>query len=232
MGRVSDGRMPSSTPRLPALSAPQQQFNVSPRGRRSSNASCTQDGSHRRPSPTGRAKKKSVQFEGESLEVEGSFKQSGGPAFVSIEEESVRTLANDKEIFALAKVFHARLGTLPMETRQVGRFVSWLDLFNHMDLDGSGGVDYLEFEWMVRRELGVRPSSLPDPSLRMCWNALNTSGSGAISFGEFGHFMRYCAKGARSHVPSSSYSMAPPRPFLPCAASLRSSSMLSADLHR
>jgi hypothetical protein len=104
--------------------------------------------------------------------------------------------ASEAEIRALAKVFHARLGTLPIDDRNsAGKFLSWLDLFNHMDLDGSGGVDFAEFEWMIRKELGVHVSSLPNETLRALWNALDLDRSGAISFGEFGHFMRYCAKG-------------------------------------
>lgn len=112
--------------------------------------------------------------------------------------------ASEAEIRALAKVFHARLGTLPIDDRNsAGKFLSWLDLFNHMDLDGSGGVDFAEFEWMIRKELGVHVSSLPNETLRALWNALDLDRSGAISFGEFGHFMRYCAKEDEGSSPSA-----------------------------
>ena len=77
----------------------------------------------------------------------------------------------------------------------MGVFHTWLDMYNHMDMDGSGRVDAREFEWTVRRELGVRASSLPDGTLGALWNSLDLDGSGFLTFGEFGHFLRYCSRG-------------------------------------
>ena len=123
-----------------------------------------------------------------------------GPPATAPPASPPRRQANEQEIKALAKVFHARLGTKPIDARQVGAFVTWLDLYNHMDMDGSGHVDFREFEWMVRKELGVRASSLPDATLGALWNALDLNGKGTLTFGDFGHFMRYCSRGEEEEL--------------------------------
>ena len=50
------------------------------------------------------------------------------------------------------------------------------------------------FTHMIRSELDVLKSSLPDESLRSLWNALDADASGTLSYGEFAHFMRYLSK--------------------------------------
>ena len=67
---------------------------------------------------------------------------------------------------------------------------SWFKLFKHMDDDGSGKVAYVEFEGLVRHELQLTPKELPEAALKAVWVALDSDGSGHISVGEFGAFMR------------------------------------------
>jgi len=67
---------------------------------------------------------------------------------------------------------------------------SWYKLFNHMDDDGSGLIDFHELEDMIRNELKVPNSLLNDEGLRCIWLALDNDSSGQISSGEFGHFMQ------------------------------------------
>ena len=43
---------------------------------------------------------------------------------------------------------------------------------------------------MVRKELKVAPSELSDGELRSVWVSLDDDGSGHVSAGEFGKFMR------------------------------------------
>ena len=71
-----------------------------------------------------------------------------------------------------------------------GNHSSWFKLFKHMDDDGSGKVAYVEFEGLVRQELLLTPKELPEPALKAVWVALDNDGSGHISVGEFGAFMR------------------------------------------
>ena len=87
---------------------------------------------------------------------------------------------------------------LTIRMRQMGsesaggerRHDSWFKLFRHMDDDGSGKVAYVEFEGLVRHELQLTPKELPEAALKAVWLALDRDGSGHISVGEFGAFMR------------------------------------------
>jgi len=103
-------------------------------------------------------------------------------------------LACDAEIVALAKIFKGFQEKMPAKIRSSNQENTYLDLYHHMDLDQSGVVDFDEFTWMIRSELHVVASSLPDASLRALWNSLDLDGSGTICFGEFGHFMRYLSR--------------------------------------
>ena len=72
----------------------------------------------------------------------------------------------------------------------VSRHESWFRLFKRMDDDGSGRVSYAELEELVRHELQLPPSQLPEHSLKAVWVALDEDGSGYITVREFGQFMR------------------------------------------
>jgi hypothetical protein len=181
--------MPTSDAMSVALPEVNSRFNVSPRSRRGPPSTSPNDSTGRRLSFS--------QRNGESSSRRPSLIPETDDLQMLASEPEIK-MASEAEIRALAKVFHARLGTRPLDDKQkAGSFLSWLDLFNHMDADGSGGVDAAEFQWMIRKELGVHASSLPDETLRGLWNALDLDQSGSISFGEFGHFMRYCAKGVQ-----------------------------------
>lgn len=67
---------------------------------------------------------------------------------------------------------------------------SWFKLFNHMDDDCSGKINYHEWEDMLRNELKMAASQFPDELLEAIWRALDEDSSGLITCGEFGHFMR------------------------------------------
>ena len=68
--------------------------------------------------------------------------------------------------------------------------VAWFKLFRHMDDDGSGQISYAEFSGMIREELLITPSDIPERRLKAAWLALDTDCSGLINSGEFGAFMR------------------------------------------
>eukprot|EP00964_Phaeocystis_antarctica_P091859 scaffold58971_cov45-Phaeocystis_antarctica.AAC.2 len=59
-----------------------------------------------------------------------------------------------------------------------------------MDDDGSGRITYYELVDMVRNELRIHSDELQDSSLKSVWAALDDDGSGFITAGEFGSFMR------------------------------------------
>ena len=66
----------------------------------------------------------------------------------------------------------------------------WFRLFKRMDDDGSGKITYGELEGLVRRDLEVSTTELPDRRLKAVWRALDADGSGYLTAGEFGHFMK------------------------------------------
>jgi Ca2+-binding EF-hand superfamily protein len=67
---------------------------------------------------------------------------------------------------------------------------SWYALFKHIDADGSGSIDFVELTRMVRDGLALPGSSVSERQLKGLWVALDKDGSGLISAGEFGQFMR------------------------------------------
>lgn len=66
----------------------------------------------------------------------------------------------------------------------------WFKLFAHMDDDRSGRLTFKEFIGMVREELKLPNSLVPDSKLQQIWRALDEDVSGWINTGEFGRFMR------------------------------------------
>ena len=67
---------------------------------------------------------------------------------------------------------------------------AWFALFKHMDQDGSCRISYPELRATVRDTLKCDKKELPEVKLQGLWKALDDDGSGFISAGEFGRFMR------------------------------------------
>ena len=93
------------------------------------------------------------------------------------------------DVFRLSAMMNAahRRQVPPWET------VCWFRLFKKVDSDGSGLISYDEFLEMVRKDLKLSAHALPSDYLHMVWLALDTDGSGYLSSGEFGAFMRLAA---------------------------------------
>jgi Ca2+-binding EF-hand superfamily protein len=96
------------------------------------------------------------------------------------------TKATDAEIKTVAEMLNQRMAEIIMEP--AGR--SWYKLFVHMDDDSSGKIDYHELEDMIRNELRLSDAALPAERFKSIWRALDADGSGRITCGEFGSFMR------------------------------------------
>lgn len=67
---------------------------------------------------------------------------------------------------------------------------SWYKMFNHMDGDSSGTINFYELQAMIRQELKMTVGQLSDEQLKAVWLALDEDNSGLITVGEFGRFMR------------------------------------------
>ena len=111
--------------------------------------------------------------------------------------------ASEEDVHALSAHFNARLSELgrPVPPMQIGEggdalpalsggSSSWYLLFKRMDTDASGQIDFREMQRMVRHELKLPPSKISDMQLKAAWMALDRDGSGLVSVGEFGAFMR------------------------------------------
>ena len=107
------------------------------------------------------------------------------PVLVDVPRASAEAV---REVAALLTVRMRQMGSESAGGER--RHDSWFKLFKHMDDDGSGKVAYVEFEGLVRHELQLTPKELPEAALKAVWVALDSDGSGHISVGEFGAFMR------------------------------------------
>ena len=66
----------------------------------------------------------------------------------------------------------------------------WYQLFRFMDDDKTGNVTYPEFAEMIRAHLQLSREEYSDASLKSVWAGLDSDGSGYVTAGEFGRFMR------------------------------------------
>ena len=99
--------------------------------------------------------------------------------------------AAEEQVVWLASVLHAKMHQLfSVVNNGVPTKVSWFRLFKHMDDDESGLISYAELADMARSELYLSTHQLPEKTLRAVWLALDKDGSGRLTAGEFGAFMR------------------------------------------
>ena len=94
--------------------------------------------------------------------------------------------ASDELVDSVVALLNGRLRQLYVDPQKR----SWFKLFRQVDVDGSGLISFDEFKRMVRSELRVSALELPESPLRAVWLALDTDGSGHVTAGEFGKFMR------------------------------------------
>jgi len=67
---------------------------------------------------------------------------------------------------------------------------NWFNLFKLVDSNNTGQICFYEMHKMVRDLLKFSRAEMPDESLKAIWRAIDDDGSGQISAGEFGGFMR------------------------------------------
>ena len=94
--------------------------------------------------------------------------------------------ASDETVTKVAVLLNVRLRQLYVDPSKR----SWFKLFREVDTDGSGLISFDEFTTMVRKQLQLSARELPAASLRSVWLALDDDGSGHVTAGEFGKFMR------------------------------------------
>ena len=66
----------------------------------------------------------------------------------------------------------------------------WFKMFTKIDDDGSGRIQFPEFEEMIRKMLELPKDAISDEQVAAVWLALDDDGSGVITAKEFGPFMK------------------------------------------
>ena len=66
----------------------------------------------------------------------------------------------------------------------------WFKMFQKIDEDSSGRIQFPEVEEMVRKLLALPKAAVSDEQLAAVWLALDDDGSGFITAKEFGPFMK------------------------------------------
>merc|ERR1719237_1167501 len=90
-------------------------------------------------------------------------------------------VATEEEVLRVATMLNERMKEIFLDPQAR----SWYKLFNHMDDDCSGKIDYHELSDMIRNELRVPTSRLSEDVLQSIWRALDEDDSGLITHGEF-----------------------------------------------
>ena len=92
--------------------------------------------------------------------------------------------ASPAAVLDLSKMINAEMGTQPKHLRD------WFRMFQKMDEDGSGRIQFPEVEDMVRQILRLPKAAVSEADLAAVWLALDDDKSGFITAKEFGPFMK------------------------------------------
>ena len=112
------------------------------------------------------------------------------------------TAASESDVRRLSEHFNARLAELremAADETAGGAAVNrtnasdsgqWYHLFKCVDLNSNGYISYNEWRDLVRHELMLPASNVPDAVLRAVWKALDPTGTGLLQCGDFISFMK------------------------------------------
>ena len=104
-------------------------------------------------------------------------------------------LPNSERLDKLSRLFNERLEearTKALGNQATQTNVSWFQLFNQIDKDGSGFITYDEMKEIARRrdKLRLLRSEVSDDQLQALWCALDVDNSNHLTKDEFGAFLR------------------------------------------
>ena len=92
--------------------------------------------------------------------------------------------ATEEEVKKLSTLFNKQLEAYHPDAR------NFFVLFKAIDIDGSRRISFNEFARLIRDELKLRRSELPEERLLALWKVLDENASGFIDAGELGRFMK------------------------------------------
>ena len=106
---------------------------------------------------------------------------------------ALRPEASPGEVRTLAELMNQQMAILFSPNER-----TFFRLFKFMDTDGSGMIEFDEFEHMIRKVLCLSTDALPQDRLLGLWHTIDADKSGRICQGEWGRFMRFgCAEACK-----------------------------------
>lgn len=107
-------------------------------------------------------------------------------------ESAGELLPGDAELDNLAKSFHQGLQAyrIKLGTEKYEGGMTWFQLFNAVDEDGSGSITYDELDMVVRKRLELKKAMLPELKLKGLWCVLDADDSNAIMADELTRFLK------------------------------------------
>lgn len=92
--------------------------------------------------------------------------------------------ATDEEVRKFSELLNKQLERFHPDAR------NFFVLFKHIDVDGSRRISYRELSQLIREELRLKKSELPEVKLHALWKVLDENASGFVDAGELSRFMR------------------------------------------
>ena len=93
--------------------------------------------------------------------------------------------AEPDAVLSLSKMLNAEMASSTQP-----HLNDWFKMFTKIDDDGSGRIQFPEFEEMIRKMLELPKDAISDEQMSAVWLALDDDGSGFITAKEFGPFMK------------------------------------------
>ena len=95
--------------------------------------------------------------------------------------------AEPDAVLTLSKMLNAEMAA---GAEPGAEMLDWFKMFQKIDEDSSGRIQFPEVEEMVRKLLVLPKEAISDEQLAAVWLALDDDGSGFITAKEFGPFMK------------------------------------------
>ena len=94
--------------------------------------------------------------------------------------------ASQEEVAEVATALVEHLERVEVEPSKRG----WFKLFKQFDENGDGHISYLELVQMIRRQMRMPATLMPEARIRAVWHYMDLDCNGWIDIGEFGRFFR------------------------------------------
>jgi hypothetical protein len=107
--------------------------------------------------------------------------------------------ATQDEVASVATAMMEHLERVEVEPSKRG----WFKLFKQFDENGDGHISYAELLQMIRGQMKMPPSLMPERRIQAVWHYMDLDGNGWIDMGEFGRFFRQAERGGAAKRPNA-----------------------------